>query len=933
MYFNNNSYSDYPFEILDPNGDFAGETDASGTTQFQPTIIGSYTYRSPTLGIASGTIVVGEASYPVVTYDQLYSDVADGDGDVYASNTSEILNNYYAWSQLCVSDNIWDPTDENILSFNFTAEECKNFEFITDNGWIGLNESTDSFGWASGGTANFQYPNLVCDSKNDLIFGSQNTFPETSTLYAFFKGANKLLNHKRENGGAIDPAWVASQPAGSFIAYLTSHHALCDTNYRFEPGVSDEHLIYMGHHFMPTSLFDNDPNSISEIYNASNFDTAGSKSFNCKDFELYGFDFGNLRDFKYVNDSSWSCVNIKTGEIYLLNTALAASALVLEELDGSDWLSYKRATFLSAFEKYKNKVLINGVETELSSGEEANKNAFGVSEIDYYLHDNHLGNIVGIGNNGWASLRNLTLEKYNTLSDVWENTTSNGFSPPSFSSFTAYHAASNTLTCGFTGVLSYSLESVSALIDNTWDSGRFSNQTSDYLRDFRYDDSLTKFFSFYNSGSNGLHSISNYGWNAQTNQSLCNTYSVSRNQAKLKLTADHYAHPPKGYAKSLPGHQFAVPSEAGQGAHQNFMRMPDESIIYTTHGTTNSSSQNIDAWSGHSHLNIYRFEDDTFTNLLQTRTISYDGYSNGHIYSYGHSAFTVNDNLTTNLFRSDFESHPYQVKIDILPGIIDIENLPQNSEEVWFNGSSVSRNFGVFYLGENCNAVFSDYSGMNPQDGRWSFLLEIKNLNIKKNFISPNSITYSETSDSSKFSLSFVFPDLSSYSKISDYLSAIGLSSADIESCTTLIDEDFNIRELELWVSVAQINSSGDYTQQYKKMIRLRDGTPSDWPDEPLSWEHKSHIKSKGNLGFIFGEDISKCSSFQMPNSDLIFTYGSDWYVCPVNSFVNNGDYLDSEAFFDSVSDAVLGPINTTTIGSGPNKGQASYPDKVILPN
>jgi plastocyanin len=921
LVFNNTIEGTQPFEIVDTSGEVVASSDAFGVTRFTPETVGTYTYRSTNSANYTGTITVSEGLPPVSTFDELARDYSEGDADIYASNTSNLLSGVNIFSQSIDGDLIWDlDAGSQAYSISLTPEQCKQFNFVIEQSWVGASSQKDSFGFSAGTAAVLKYPQIVCDSKHDIIFASLTTNPETNTVYAFFRGANKLLKEKLLQG-SISSTFNQSLPNNSLIAYLTTSFPLVDTNYRFEPGASNDYLVYIGHSLVPTSLWAED-SIISEAFpKCKNFETSGVKIFDMNDFRKYGKHYQNLRDFKYLNDHTFSCVDVKTGELYTLDAQAASSALTLSNIDGSDWAE-KSEQLLNSIKPYRNKVFINGIETPLDSGEEGNENFSAVQNVGYYLHDHSNGFVVGIGNKGWASERNLSSLNFESLNNVWKNTTSNGFTAPYFSGFSAYHSSSNSLTCSFQSVSSYSVESVSSDINNVWGKGRFSKTFPSYEIDFPFNDYATKLYSYSYGDTHGIYAATSDGWNPLSNIEIASNTFVGTD----KPSSTEY-NTRKGYGRTLPGHKLDHLLPQLQGRLQPLITLEDGSLLYTSYGVTNGNNFNTEFWPKDTHLALYRFSDDTLTNLLQSRVVSYSGQSSGHAYSYSGSAFTLNNNLTLNIYRDDFSSHSYQLQMFCFPGTIDLDTLPDLEEKLFDTTDHSSRQTGVFYNGEHCNIVFTDFDDLDPIDGRWSKTLVCRH-DHDVHFLTSDKITTNFSSDRSMFSFSFDLPSASD-GLISKLLNNIGLNDDKINQLTTKLDQSIDLREIELWVTLTRFDSNDKIVEEYKKLIRFRDGLSTDWPDEPLEWESGKVLSSAGDLGFVFTDNLDESFCHQMPNLDVIVGSGTSWRVGPVGALSGaNSLFLDDPSWFTLASSpSMFGKVEVDTNDSF---GGSYYPEQIL---
>jgi plastocyanin len=936
----NDSHNSHPFQIVDQENNPLGSTDVNGVTTFIPSEPGQYIYRCINHPSSmTGIIQVAEASLSIGYLGELYNESLNGLYNHYASHCSDVIKNYHIFSQLLRGDNIWSTENNGgAVQINLTAEECKHFEFVVPENWSGLFNREHAFGHAADSAAKFYYPKIVCDSYHDIIYGSQVTNPRTDTLNFFAKGCNKLIQHKISNNNVIDPDWLMSQPQGTFVFYLHNGEPLFNTDYRFEPSASNDNLIYIGNSFVPAALFSSEFNLSNQFQNIRDYTTPGVKILNFDDFTEMNVGLKNLRDFKYVNDNEVTAVDVHTGEIYILNTLNIASSLILDREDGSDWNSYKKDNLISAISKYKNTVYIDGIPQVLSKGESANKNFSAIDEIHYYIHDNSEGRIVGIGDEGWASERNLGTDKYESISSVWKNTSSNGFSAPSFSEFSAYHEETDTLTCAFESVLSFQSPPRSVDVQNVWRKGYLMPKGKQFLCDFTFLDKYTKVYSYQEGTHFGIYTASENGWKSMSNRDLVNKYTIDH-----KFVQNHFIKktdiPQLGFGKTLPGHMATANTPFMQGKHQPFIRLADDSILYTTHTSTNSLDWNKNSWAGVSHLSIYRFSDHTFSNLLQSRVISLDGPSNGHLLTYAGSAFTLGGNLTKNIFRDDYSSHPYELTMTCIPGLVDLDNyLNLNIEEHLFEDTNHSSKIsGVFYLNERCTIVVESFGDMSLDSDSWVPHVYAKNGEHLE-FISTSFIEKSSNTDGDIFSYTFLLSksDFNDYSDryIYSYLESLGKTEEEIYEIATPAFGTPDVMEVELWFSLSKFDSAGQRTAEYKKMITLREGTSEYWNDEPMSWENSKSLSSGGNFGFIFADKIDGNACFQMPNKDLIYVYDSNWGVAPIGSLSGvNGEYLNDETWVSHALDfgfKISNNVNLATYSKGPNKGFHAVPDQIL---
>ena len=494
-------------------------------------------------------------------------------------------------------------------------------------------------------------PKFAVESQYDLFFYACNTNPASSDAYLFLRGLNTVMTAIYEGGLTKDNAaeWFADQreEKGEYFFIISAESDLAidtrkrgihyasskDYSYSMYWGgsnyanISDSNLIIMNGAYIPVSVIDpaNENETPYNILNAGRFNTRiGPK--------IQVYREASYKRYKptLIEDGQILLTSLESGRQKILKTEDYVTALTLT----LDYTEIDTDLRDAALEDYSHEAKIGGSEefTDLDGGggESANNNASARNNLKYYTTDSHLGLVVGVGNNGYSAQKSNKVQplSYSSLSEVWTNSLSNGFSVASFSGLSFHLPESTKLIFTFDQNGTFSSDTLSVNASGNWEVDTISLSSSfKVLTDPRYGDNVNKIFLgstsdssylYYISSTSGRYSrpslqsiatISVAGTRASTLSKLSPATSVHTDGVGVIESAAYFA----GYVDYVPPVYLSKP-----------IILDDDSVIITFPSRTGTHAPSASRIHKSSRYNysLYRYSDDKLTTLLQARKLT-----------------------------------------------------------------------------------------------------------------------------------------------------------------------------------------------------------------------------------------------------------------------------------------------------------------------
>ena len=848
------------------------------------------------------------------TVAELTENHLTGDNDQASRLQHGFLPSFTGWYQCYNGDDLWSSAISP--GSLITVDMVKNFKILSNGEFASFGQALGQNYSGLSASARRLSSRVMGDSRWDIMASRASTYPGEDTIYTWVHGVKKILT-ALANGETVDDAWFNQHSPndfwiGTFSSRFSNEVVVHANN---DLGSSNGDVIYMYPYFYPVDFVSRP----DDFVNINKFDISGPKRH--QPYDSDGDGLGAVK-IKYIDESTLFATNVRYGRSYEIDTASLRSALLLNNADGSDW---NIDNVKSAITKYKPSIIVEGVDVPLEGGggEASNTDTVATSNIHQYDSSGPNGAVVGLGDNGYATYRDLALDNYDSPGAVWTNTTANSFSVPAFSGGGVYHTGLKKLHFDFRKSYNYSVPSLSVDSSNNWGSGFVSGVAGMYEMNQKWDDYSTPKYGGTNGDAQYLSQYKSTGISMYYTGNMQVTTNVAG-------TVDS-----SGYGTMFPGsgRNYTPPGYLSSN-RQTYITLSNGDTLVTLYARMNSGTWTTDRWVGWYATQLTQYADETLSNRIAARAFSNTHDSSGDSMTYYQTCFTINNRMTRNSKRNDFSSHPDTIDAIVMDRpSAGLTLSGSDTGMLWglnTDGSGKFRKVGIFFAGQTGAVAFTrpsdDYDFENAT--KWTASL------VCRRDISFNiPIASTRVSRDGWVTFDFTTPN----STVSSLLSDAGI---DANTQANLVySNPNNSAQKRLGVHFQVIKSDG--TQGFRKYIELRDGSPSDWADQPLPWQSRLALNSIGQKGWIFGtsshgDDVKYIWLYQMPNGDLIAGRRNNWKVVAIESLDgDNGMFIDDPTWLDraarpeyfgksfvdeaTVFDGVSASINRTITALGPN--------------
>ena len=762
---------------------------------------------------------------------------------------------------------------------------------------------------SGGGNSKGNQGRVGYDPTHDFMFFA--TYATSYSLSGFYARGLLEMRYAIINGTTIDQSWIDANNVWVMPFDNNASTFNLPLNMYGSPAIktiSNDYVIFTnGNQFLPVAAL-NYPDSFPNI---SNYSVDGYKRATIP-FSGYYKPF-------FIDDKNMGFCNVKDGRVYKVDTEAVANILNVSASAGFD-----QSAFDALFTKVTETVYIQGTETVLASdgGEGSNPTESFRNNITSYDCSGIDGEVIGVGKQGNATSRSLPITEYEDINSIWNNTLSNGITVPNFRRYSTYNKRNQKITTHFESNGSYKSGEPLAIgagkdwsITNAADlnesrslrsAGLGLSDKNDLIYDgntggYRY---ITKYeatrvaahrqiyldrqaqgnnnhFSHVYSANIGTRSIAHYY------PGIYIDYDANGITTFIRLDKNHQKWQDAGLSGEDPVMMYRRYTRVG--AYQNyhggeiscFLIFSNPTYNYLVDSLPIIKTTNSDMAPTNSHLG---------------NGSVYAGDGN-YLYRYNRPGVSIST-YPEKFAGWALSGHPAYNSLYVPTNSNGDPYIAQKTVTTNLIASGNSKRQATYYSGDEFSILFTkDFTDTST----W----EIKVTTYYDRIDITALFTINRRVDSNKPDYSFIDFTVPGFTTIDSTLTDLGLT--DTEKSTVnpyrLYDIDGNATDKSVMFLRVELHAGSEW---YYRNICIRDGAPSDWPDEPEDWQFLDNAVLLGNSWFFNG--YSNILN-QMPNGDLIAKTNARTNFCivPRSILQGNGDYLQDPNWANNIADSTTG--------------------------